>query len=463
MLASILETVEKGSITFSQNLSSWTFNIFAILVLIEFLLMVLAYTFAHTKVEELPIKFYKLIFFTFLANTLFMYLPQLWVIGWDTVNYVAGLASGGTIEDFSPDGLLVKAFVVVGQLFAAAGGEGAWYDLGAKIFAMLAALPIAFAVFFLFVIIITEVVLNYVMWVISCAMGGIFILLFVMSSTRPMFINYIKFMVGLLFKTLMIFLMISLLSTLLDKQINYSSSMGDKPKTDTCLLVESLQADASRCTTTECRAAIDQQLAVQSKSCNQERKELEKWTEDSQKGFLVRGLSLLMAMIIFVLMFKTLPSAIAGLVGFGSYDIKGGMQAMGAIAAGAGAAKMAGGAMAQTNAGVAVGGAVGGAAKAGGAMAGQGAGILGKAAVGAAVGFGGLMTGQDPVSSYQAGSSAAGKVGGAIGKAAGAIKHGLSKATPAAGGAAAGGGGSSGGKSQGQKTMQAAKQAFGMK
>ncbi|MBK2305104.1 type IV secretion system protein, partial [Francisella philomiragia] len=338
MFNGMLTNIEKASIEFSQNLASWNHSIFISLVLIEFLLMGLAYTFNHTKIEELPIKFYKLVFYVFLANTLFIFLPQIWVMAWDSINWIATKAAGQSI-DYSPSEMLSKAFNVVADLFMAAdndanntGGTFAW--LGAKIANTLISIPIAFAVFFLFCIIVTDIVLNYVMWIISGALGGIFILLFTVSSTRPMFYNYMKYMLGLLFKTLTMFLMLSILYVMIDTQIHYKQHLGPAPETPSCLLIEGLRDEASKCTSNDCSESYAVQIKSMQDRCNVESKALAKYQEEANKGFFANALTLLFSMFIFTIIFKTIPSAIAGLVGFGSYDVKGMGQAMGAVAMG---------------------------------------------------------------------------------------------------------------------------------
>ena len=292
MFNGMLTNIEQSSIELAQNLSSWNIKIFGALVLIEFLIMMIAYTFSYSKVEELPVKFYKLMFYTFTANTIFMWLPQIWVMGWDTINYLANLAAGETI-DYSPAAMLKKAFVIVGELFQASIDDGAKASFGSQTVVTLMnffiALPIAFAVFFLFCLIVAELVVNYAMWIITGSLGGIFILLFVITSTRPMFYNYIKYMFGLLFKTLGLFLMVALLSTLIDTQVHYDKHIGEKPSIETCNEIDTWKVEAAKCTTNECKERFTAQIEASNKTCQAERKAVAKWTEESQKGFLERS------------------------------------------------------------------------------------------------------------------------------------------------------------------------------
>jgi hypothetical protein len=417
MFDELLRQLSTGAIDISGNLASWNVKIFGSLVLIELLLMYMVFFLNPEKIEELPVKFFKLLFYTFVANTLFMFLPQIWIVGWDTVNYLVKIASH-TDMTFNPSDLLAQAFKIIGSLFAAAVSDGGW-NIAQSLGNVVVSTGIAFGVFFLFVIIIAEVIINYVMWIIGGAMGGIFILLFVMNATRPMFFNYIKYMFGLLFKTLTMFLLLALLTVLIANYANFNDKLGPPPQTPSCDLVDSVTEDIAKCTTAECKSNLVPLLKQHEASCNIEKKKLEDYELKASQGFISRGLILLLTLFIFVLIVKTIPSAMASLVGFGSYDVKGMGQAMGAVAMGAAGAKM----MSNTNAGQAV---SAGAKAVGGAV---GAGV-GAAASKVA---GGLGAGANALANNEKG----GKMG-AIGKAAGNIGKGIGGASKMAGKAAGG-------------------------
>jgi len=445
----ILEHLEKGSQGIAHNMAAWNIKIFGALVLVEVIIMVMAYALQPEKIEELPVKFYKLLFFTFVANTLFMWLPTIWVVGWDTVNYLASLATGEAVN-YSPSELLAKAFSIMGDLQSAAWSDGGW-NLAKSIINALFVIPISFAVFFLFLIIIAEVVINYVMWVVSGAMGGIFILLFVLTSTRPMFYNYIKYMFGLLFKTLTMFLMLSMLMVILDNYVNFNEKLGPPPTTQTCDTLENLNIQASKCTTTDCKNILVPQIQAAEQNCNREKKDLEAYEVEANKGFIARGLTLLMALFIFVMIFKTIPSAMASLVGFGSYEVKGMMQAMGAAAGGAAVGN------------AVTGGRAGAAAAAGGNMAKGAAGAVGSAAISGTAGLAkGAMAGagMGAVDGFKSGQTPQGKVGKALGgmmTGAGSLaKTGMSEGIKSG----AKQGMSHGSKGGTGKTLAAAKKAF---
>ena len=234
---------------------------------------------------------------------------------------------------------LNQAFSIVGHLFASATQSAGWspYKFIGNI---LVSVAISFGVFFLFVIIIVSLVGNYVMWSVLGAVGGIFVVMYVVKSTRPCFQNYIKYMCGLLLKTLGLFLMVSMLTVYLNSFTSYDSKIGSPPSRADCQQVIDIQQQLQDCTDTQCKIDLTPSLNLAQKLCSEEKQNYNAWQIQSSRSFIERGLILLLVLFIFVTLVKTIPNVLASLVGFGDYSIHGMGQAMGAVAMGAGAAKM---------------------------------------------------------------------------------------------------------------------------
>lgn len=340
MFDDLLNIISTSSMSFATNLSSWNHKIFACLILIEFLLIVIFYLLQPDKIEEMPIKLGKLLLCGAIGGVLFMYLPHIWNVGWQSIQYVATKAGASKIA-MSPADMLNDALRIVGHLFASAAGDGGWNPL--KVLGnVLISVVISFAVFFLFTIVIIEVVANYIMWTFFGAIGGIFVVMYVFKTTRPSFNHYIKYMCGLLLKSLGLFVMISMLSVTINNYSNYDKDLGLPPTTPHCTTVQNINKQIVSCSTTQCRVDLQPSLQDAEKQCNTETEALNAYKLKASHGFMERGLILILVLVIFVTLVKTIPSAMASLVGFGNYDIKGIGQAMGAIAMGAGAAKLLG-------------------------------------------------------------------------------------------------------------------------
>jgi hypothetical protein len=362
MFDDLLNLTQSSSLEFAKNLSSWNHNIFVSLILIEFLIISATYILKPEQIEQLPIKLALLGITAGIGGVLFMYLPDIWVMGWKTVQYIVKESSGSsTTITPSPSDFLNQAFSIVGHLFASATENAGWnpFQFMGNI---LVSVVIAFGVFGLFVIIIITLVGNFMMWSVLGAVGGIFVVMYVVKSTRPCFQSYIKYMCGLLLKTLGLFLMVSMLSVYLHTFTSYDSKIGKAPSTADCQQVIDIQEQLQNCTDTQCKIDLTPSLNSAKKLCSEEKLEYNAWQIQASHGFIERGLILMLVLFIFVTMIKTIPNVLASLVGFGDYSIHGMGQAMGAVAMGAGAAKLllqsnpvqaAGRAVAQTAAGLA--------------------------------------------------------------------------------------------------------------
>jgi hypothetical protein len=348
MFDSLMELTNQSAINFAHNLSDWNHKIFFALLTLDFLLIICAAYFKPEQIEKLPITIFGLLFTSCVGLCLFAWLPEIWKMGWDTVQYIASKAASGTIEA-NPTKLLNQAFSIVKHLFSSAASNGGWnpfQQFGNTIISIV----IAYGVFFLFVIIIFEVVGNYIMWAVLGALGGIFVVMYVFRATRPSFVNYTKYMLGLLFKTFGLFLMVSMLSIYLNTFSDFDKNLGAPPKTPSCQIVKNVQDKIQTCKTTDCKSNLYQGLTDARKSCSKEKMKLDAWNIKASHGFVERGLILLLVLFIFVMLVKTIPTVLASFVGIGDFSLKGMSQAMGAVAMGVGAAKM----LANSNPGQAV-------------------------------------------------------------------------------------------------------------
>ena len=186
-------------------------------------------------------------------------------------------------------------------------------------------------------------------------------------------------MCGLLLKTLGLFIMVAMLTVYLNSFTSYDSNIGSPPSMAKCQDVIDIQEKLQNCTDTQCKIDITPRLNEAKNLCIQAKQNYNAWQIQASHGFIERGLILMLVLFIFVTMIKTIPNVLASLVGFGDYSIHGMGQAMGAVAMGAGAARL----LQQSNPAQAMGGAVGSAA--GGVASG-----VGKAAGGMASGMGNL-------------------------------------------------------------------------
>ena len=148
-------------------------------------------------------------------------------MGWDTVQYLASKAADGHIT-INPADFLNQALSIVGHLFSSAASNAGWNPLQ-FMGNTLISVVIAFGVFFLFAIIILEIIVNYIMWSVLGAFGGIFVVMYALKATRPSFLMYIKYMFGLLFKSFGLFIMISMLSVYLNTYSDYDKNLGVPP------------------------------------------------------------------------------------------------------------------------------------------------------------------------------------------------------------------------------------------
>ena len=379
MFDDLMNLTQTSSMDFANNLSNWNHNIFLLLIIVEFLFISVIYILKPEQIEQLPIKLALLGITAGIGGVLFMYLPQIWVIGWETVQYIVKESSGtATLITPNPSDFLNQAFSIVGHLFASATENAGWNPLQ-FMGNMLVSVVIAFGVFALFVIIIVTLVGNFMMWTVLGAIGGIFVVMYVFKTTRPCFVSYIKYMCGLLLKTLGLFLMVAMLTVYLNSFTSYDSKIGSPPSMADCQEVIDIQQQLQNCTDTQCKINITPSLNSAKKLCTQAKQKYNAWQIQTSHGFIERGLILMLVLFIFVTMIKTIPNVMASLVGFGDYSIHGMGQAMGAVAMGAGAAKL----LQQSNPAQAKGRAVG--AAAGGVASG-----VGNAAGGVSSGLGNL-------------------------------------------------------------------------
>ena len=377
MFDDLLDLTQTSSIDFASNLSNWNHNIFLLLIIVEFLIISATYILKPEQIDQLPIKLALLGITAGIGGVLFMYLPDIWVMGWTTVEYIIKKSSGSsTIITPNPSDFLNQSLSIVGHLFASATENAGWNPLQ-FMGNILVSVVISFGVFGLFAIIIITLVGNYIMWSILGATGGIFVVLYVLKSTRPCFQSYIKYMCGLLLKTLGLFLMISMLTVYLNSFTSYDSKIGPPPSIADCQQVVNIQQQLEDCTDTQCKIDLTPSLHSAQKLCSEEKQKYNAWQIQSSHGFIERGLILMLVLFIFVTMIKTIPNVMASLVGFGDYSIHGMGQAMGAVAMGAGAAKL----LQQSNPVQAMGGAVG-------SVAGSAVYGAGKVASGTASGLG---------------------------------------------------------------------------
>ena len=329
MFDDLMDLTQTSSMDFAYNLSSWNHNIFLLLIIVEFLVISITYILKPDQIEQLPIKLALLGITAGIGGVLFMYLPEIWVMGWTTVQHIVKESSGtGTLITPNPSDFLNQAFSIVGSL------------------------------------------------------GGIFVVMYVFKTTRPCFQSYIKYMCGLLLKTLGLFMMVAMLTVYLNSFTSYDSNIGSPPSMADCQEVIDIQQQLQNCTDTQCKIDITPRLNSAQKLCTQAKQKYNAWQIQTSHGFIERGLVLILVLFIFVTMIKTIPNVMASLVGFGDYSIHGMGHAMGAVAMGAGAAKL----LQQSNPAQAMGGAVGSAA--GGVASG-----VGRAAGGAASGLGNFAGG----------------------------------------------------------------------
>ena len=96
MFDDLLDLTQKSSIDFAINLSSWNHNIFLLLIVVEFLIISATYILKPDQIEQLPIKLALLGITAGIGGVLFLYLPDIWVMGWNTVQYIIKQSSGSS-------------------------------------------------------------------------------------------------------------------------------------------------------------------------------------------------------------------------------------------------------------------------------------------------------------------------------------------------------------------------------
>ena len=94
MFDDLMNLTQTSSMDFANNLSNWNHNIFLLLIIVEFLFISVIYILKPEQIEQLPIKLALLGITAGIGGVLFMYLPQIWVIGWETVQYIVKESSG---------------------------------------------------------------------------------------------------------------------------------------------------------------------------------------------------------------------------------------------------------------------------------------------------------------------------------------------------------------------------------
>ena len=292
MFDSLLNLITESSINFSNNLSAWNHNIFYLLILIDFILIILIAYFNPEKIERLPITLFGLLFSAFVGLCLFAWLPSIWSMGWDTVQYLASKAADGQIT-MNPADFLNQALSIVGHLFSSAASNAGWNPLQ-FMGNTLISVVIAFGVFFLFAIIILEIIVNYIMWSVLGAFGGIFVVMYALKATRPSFLMYMKYMFGLLFKSFGLFIMISMLSVYLNTYSDYDKNLGVPPATPNCTVVKEVQEQILSCSTIKCKTDLAPSLSAAQKLCSKEEHALNAWKIKASHGFIERGLILLL-------------------------------------------------------------------------------------------------------------------------------------------------------------------------
>ena len=269
MFDDLLDLTQTSSMDFAHNLSSWNHNIFLLLIIVEFLVISITYILKPDQIEQLPIKLALLGITAGIGGVLFMYLPEIWVMGWTTVQYIVKESSGtGTLITPNPSDFLNQAFSIVGHLFASATENAGWNPLQ-FMGNIIVSVVISFGVFALFVIIIVTLVGNFMMWTVLGAVGGIFVVMYVFKTTRPCFHSYIKYMCGLLLKTLGLFIMVAMLTVYLNSFTSYDSNIGSPPSMADCQEVIDIQQQLQNCTDTQCKIDITPRLNSAQKLCTQ--------------------------------------------------------------------------------------------------------------------------------------------------------------------------------------------------
>ena len=81
MFDDLMNLTQTSSMDFANNLSNWNHNIFLLLIIVEFLVISITYIFKPEQIEQLPIKLALLGITAGIGGVLFMYLPQIWVMG----------------------------------------------------------------------------------------------------------------------------------------------------------------------------------------------------------------------------------------------------------------------------------------------------------------------------------------------------------------------------------------------
>jgi len=335
----------------AASLQYFIMAFFAGLAVLEISIITGKHMFEMSTGDQLYIGLGRAILYIAGASFLFAFLPTYFQAGWEQIYKLAYKISGSSV-DYSPSGLVDLLFKITGDIFRAASSEGKILD-GTVFIYGLAAVFIVFIICGIFAIIIALVSTNYICWNILGAMGGIFICFFTLGITRPIFSNYIKYMLGLLLKTFVQLIFLGILVICIQNTTDYKKSLGPPPATPNCDQKDQAEKEYTEscmnnqyivdpAERSKCILDVKESWNFDSldKKCQVERKLQESFNAKLNENFVYRGLLLVVTMIMFLVLFMTIPNVVAGMVGFGDYSVKGVSQAMGMVAMGAAAAKM---------------------------------------------------------------------------------------------------------------------------
>ncbi|MBK2341731.1 type IV secretion system protein [Francisella philomiragia] len=334
----------------SDGLRSFALYFFIALAVLEISIIAGKTVLSMQSGDKMVMSLSKAVLYIAFASALGGYFLQEWFpAAWEQV-YKLAYNISGTSADYSPSSLVDLLFQISGSILDAAIDQGSVWN-GTIFGYTLMAVGIIFICIIIFAIIISMIAVNYVTWSILTAMGAIFVCFFVMNISRPIFSNYIKYLVGLLLKTLTQLILLGILVISIQDMLSYKDKLGPEPKKPNCEQLD--QADAEilqQCTSNQYFSPIERTQCVANvkaswnyeritEQCESEKKVIALYHSSAKKGFIYRGILLVVTMILFLVIFMTIPDIVAGMVGFGDYSVKGISQAMGAVAMGWAGAK----------------------------------------------------------------------------------------------------------------------------